>query len=135
MELLASAALALVVLVVAWRVRLPEPAWARDWLHLEDLMQRAVVEPTDRLAGSLARFDDEVLSAAVASTARTTLRLSDLAARFDGDVIDRAVKGLAHAVRRAGSLARRPQTGQLHQYYAQSVAVLAVAAVLLVLVR
>ncbi len=134
-ELLASATLALVVLAVAWRVRLPEPAWARDWLHLEDLMLRTVVEPTDRLAGSLARFDDEVLSAAVASTARTTLRLSDLAARFDGDVIDRAVKGLAHAVRRAGSLARRPQTGQLHQYYAQSVAALAVAAVLLVLVR
>ena len=38
-------------------------------------------------------------------------------------------------VRRLGTLARRPQTGQLHQYYVQAVALLAVGVLLLVMVR
>ncbi|WP_411284719.1 proton-conducting transporter membrane subunit [Lapillicoccus sp.] len=134
-ELVVSALLALAVAALAWRVTLPTPAWARDWLHLETAVRRVVVDPTDRLAAALARFDDEVLAEAVDSTARATLRLAALADRFDHRVVERAVKGLARSARHAGSLARRPQTGQLHQYYLQSVAVLAVAAVLLVLVR
>jgi hypothetical protein len=37
--------------------------------------------------------------------------------------------------RRLGELARRPQTGQLHQYYAQAAVALAVLALLVVVVR
>ncbi|MBL0802109.1 hypothetical protein G6539_17280 [Streptomyces albidoflavus] len=42
---------------------------------------------------------------------------------------------LAAAVRTAGSGARRPQTGQLHQYLAQAVAAFTALAVVFVLVR
>ena len=46
-----------------------------------------------------------------------------------------AVVGIVSGVRRLGALARRPQTGQLHQYYLQALAVLALVLVVLVLVR
>lgn len=46
-----------------------------------------------------------------------------------------AVRGVGGASRALGRLARRPQTGLLHQYYAQAVTVLAVFAVFLLLVR
>ncbi len=49
--------------------------------------------------------------------------------------VDGAVRGLARATRRAGAAARRPQTGLLHQYYAQAVAGLALLFALLLLVR
>lgn len=38
-------------------------------------------------------------------------------------------------VRSLGELARRPQTGQLHQYYVQAAAVLTASILLLVVVR
>jgi NADH-quinone oxidoreductase subunit L len=49
--------------------------------------------------------------------------------------ISAAVRGVGGAGRALGRLARRPQTGQLHHYYAQAAAALAVLALFLVLVR
>ena len=46
-----------------------------------------------------------------------------------------AVERLAARVRQLGRLARRPQSGQLHHYYVQAVAVLAVGVLLLLTVR
>ncbi|MCT2181001.1 hypothetical protein M3E18_10730, partial [Kocuria sp. p3-SID1433] len=50
-------------------------------------------------------------------------------ARLDDAGLDGAVEGLAGRVRRAGRLARAPQTGAVHQYFLQAVAVLAVGVV------
>ncbi len=132
-ELALSAVLALVVLAAVARWRAPEPAWALDWLKLEPLTDAVVVRPVLALAESLARFDDHVLDAGVTRVARGGLALGRLAGRTDV-AVDAAVAAVAAGTRRLGSLARRPQTGQLHQYYLQTLAVLAAGAVLLLVV-
>ncbi|MBQ1088855.1 proton-conducting transporter membrane subunit [Streptomyces sp. B93] len=137
--------------------------WLRDWLSLEELARAVVVRPVLGLARALAAFDDRVLDRGAEAAARGVLRLARgtdrhverglldagvdgaahgvvrLAARTDRHVeqglADAAVEGIASAARGLGRWARRPQTGQLHQYLAQAVAALTVLAVVLVLVR
>lgn len=160
-ELVGSALLALAVVGVAWHWALPAPGWALHWLHLETAVFGLLVDPTLRAAAALSRFDDRVLDRGVDAVAHTAGRAGARLARVDDAGLDRAVDGAAHATQRAGQqlavlddrgvdgvvagvaravlragrVALRPQTGQLHQYYLQSVAVLAGAVVLLVLVR
>ncbi len=134
-ELVGAAVLALVVLIVVARVRLPEPRLLRDWLGLEVAAHTVLVGPTLKLGELLARFDDRILDRAVTGTATAALALGRRAAHFDVGVVDGAVESVATRTRRLGQLARRPQTGLLHQYYLQAVVVLAVAAVVLVVVR
>ena len=160
-EMGVSAALALAVLaLVRWRPA-PRPGWARHWLGLETAVRAVVVGPTLALARALASFDDRVLDRAVGAAAagavgvarraaalddrvldgavesgsRGTTRLARVAARADERGVDGAVEGLAARVRRLGQVARRPQSGQLHHYYVQAVAVLAVGVLLLLSVR
>ncbi|WP_298752563.1 proton-conducting transporter membrane subunit [uncultured Serinicoccus sp.] len=160
-EMGVSAALALAVLaLVRWRPA-PRPGWARHWLGLELAVRAVVVGPTLALARALASFDDRVLDRAVGAAAagavgvarraaalddrvldgavesgsRGTTRLARVAARADERGVDGAVEGLAARVRRLGQVARRPQSGQLHHYYVQAVAVLAVGVLLLLMVR
>jgi len=45
------------------------------------------------------------------------------------------VRATARLAQRLGSLARRPQTGQLHEYYAQAAVALAAALLLVLVVR
>ncbi len=160
LELGGSAALVLVVVAAVWLRPLPQPAWARSWLGLEAAAHAVLVRPTiavagalDRvdgriargvggvargvvaLAGGVAATDDAVLGGAVTGTARGTGALGRGAAGADDRWVHGAVLALAGRVRRAGALARRPQTGQLHQYYIQAVALVAVGVVLLVVVR
>lgn len=132
-ELVVSTVLALGVVVAVWRWPVPAPAWARNWLWLEPIADHGLVTPVQRLAEGLARFDDRGLDRAVDTVARGTAALAVRLARFDDGVVDAGVEAVGRAVGRAGQLARRPQTGQLHQYYLQSVAVLVAAAVVLVL--
>ncbi len=160
-ELVISAVLALIMLGAVFRWGAPEPRWARGWLGLEAAARGAVVTPTLRLADALARFDDRVLDAGVMSLSGATLRVAqragrfddrvldgtvgsvsagalraaDRAGRFDDRVFDGAVGWVVGRVRSLGALARRPQTGQLHHYYLQVVAVLAVGFLLLLLMR
>ena len=129
-ELVGSGALAVVVVLALMRWRLPEPRWLRDWLGLERAAHALVVRPTMRLARALSRVDDGVLDAAVEGTARSVVRMARRAADADSRWVDGGVEGLAHSARRLGVLARRPQTGQLHQYYVQAVVVLALGTVL-----
>ncbi|MDN5772067.1 MAG: hypothetical protein L0H24_14385, partial [Microlunatus sp.] len=155
-----AAALAIAVLAAVWRWPVPTPDWAHDWLRLETAAGRLVVVPTIRTAALLARFDDRVvdrgvvglarggfglatrlarfddrgLDVAVTGLARRTFDLAGRSARIDDGVVDAAVVGFARSLRRAGRAAQRPQTGQLHEYYLQSVAVLAGALLLLVLI-
>ena len=134
-ELVLSAVIALLVVLAVTRWRLPEPALAARWLDLERLAHALVVRPTVRLAYALARFDDRVVDRAVTAGATGTARLARGLAGFDARRLDGLVEAFAARVRRAGDLARRPQTGQLHHYYLQAAAVLAIGVVSLLAVR
>jgi len=123
-ELLASAALAILVVLLIFRWSPPEPRWAVGWLGLETAATALVVTPTLRLADALARFDDRVLDRGVNAISAATLRTADRAGRLDDRRVDGAVQWVTAQVRQLGALARRPQTGQLHQYYLQAVVVL-----------
>ncbi|HYQ63462.1 proton-conducting transporter membrane subunit [Actinophytocola sp.] len=138
-ELVVSGVLALLAAGLTARVvsrrDLPAPAPLLGWLGLERLANAVVARPTLALANGLARFDDR----AVAGTVRTTAAVGTAFARLvDRRVewsVDGVVRLVARGFRAVGRLARRPQTGQLHHYYAQAVVALAALAVLLLLVR
>lgn len=162
-ELLLSAAVATLAFALGWRGAqgLPAalPAVAHDWLRLEAAAHLFVVRPVLSLAQALAVFDDRVLDRAVMATASGVPRLAAAARTADDRGLDRLVDGtapaarrlatwsrtadergvdrgvgfVATAFRRLGDAARRPQTGQLHQYLAQAAAVLVLAVVLLLL--
>ncbi|WP_105036514.1 proton-conducting transporter transmembrane domain-containing protein [Cryobacterium aureum] len=157
LELVGSAILALLVLgLVAWK-RTPQPSWATNWLGLERMTRVVIVVPVLLVSQRLARFDDAVLDRGIHTAARAAVRgagrlswfddhgldagataaargsivTGSAAARADTDGVDAAVEAIADTARRFGVIARRPQTGQLHQYYAQITVVLAVAVILL----
>ena len=109
--------------------------WLSRWLGLEPAAHRLVVRPTMVLASALAAADDRVVDGAVRGAARATESAARLADRRLEWTVDAAVRAVVRGARRLGVLARRPQTGQLYQYYAQAVAVLAVLAILVLLVR
>lgn len=135
LELLGSAALAVIVVAAVARWWVPEPRWAGGWLGLEQVAHLLVVRPTFGLARILARFDDRVLDRAVEATAIHSLRAAHRLAHTDIRAVDGAVEAVAGWMRRLGELARRPQTGQLHQYYLAAVVVLAFGVVVLVVAR
>lgn len=133
-ELATSALLALLVVAAVARWGVPEPRWAANWLGLQRAATTVVARPTLRLAHALARFDDGVLDRAVDRVASGSLRAGRWAARID-DRVDAAVKSLATRTRQLAALARKPQTGQLHQYYLTAVVVVVAAVLLLIAVR
>ncbi|MGC9539575.1 NADH-quinone oxidoreductase subunit L [Streptomyces sp. UG1] len=136
-EFAVSGALAVAVSAVVW-IRGPQlralPV-ALEWLRLETAAQAILVRPLLRLADALAAFDDRVLDRAVEGTARGSVRLARWTNAQAERLVDGAVEGVAGGARALGRWARRPQTGQLHQYLAQAVVAFTVLAVLLVLVR
>ena len=117
----------------------PVLALSRALAHVDDqVLDRAVMGAASRVravAGVLGRADDGVVDAAVEGAARGTSRLATASGRLDLRDVDGAVRGVANLTRRLGEQARRPQTGQLHHYYAQAAAVLVAATALLMIVR
>lgn len=136
-ELVVSAVLAVLAVLVTLRLghRLPAPAPLAGWLGLERAARVAVVRPTLALAHALARFDDRVLDRAVTAAASGTVALAHALDRRGEWSVDGAVAAIASAARALAQLARRPQTGQIHQYYAQAAGALALLALFLVVVR
>ena len=134
-ELAASAVGTLLVVAAVLRWGVPEPRWATGWLGLEQAAHAMVVRPTLRLADALARFDDEVLDRVVYRIAGGSLQAARGAGRIDDRGVDAVVEAVAARMRRLGELARKPQTGQLHQYYLAAVVVLMFGVLLLVAVR
>ncbi|MFD0541352.1 proton-conducting transporter membrane subunit [Actinomadura luteofluorescens] len=129
-----SGALALLTVGAVMVVRrIPEPAWALHWLWLEDAASAVVVRPAFATARALARFDDRVVDGAVKRVARGGLAVAGLAGRRVEFRVDGLVAAVGRAARALGALARRPQTGQVHLYYAQAAVVLAVLVVVAVL--
>ncbi|HEY2221768.1 proton-conducting transporter membrane subunit [Actinomycetospora sp.] len=107
---------------------------ARGWLGLEAATRAVVVRPVLGLAHLLDRADGALGTALPRATA-TVPRLARVVEERGERPLAAAVAALATGVRRLGDLARRPQTGQQHQYYAQGlVAVGALAALVAVLV-
>lgn len=139
-EMALSGVLALATAAVTWRVAgrrvaAPETGAARalaTWLGLERAVHAVVVRPVLALSHRLARFDDHVLDRSVEAAARATAAAAGALGRRDELSVDGAVRAVAAGTRALGRLARRPQTGQLHQYYAQAAAVLAVLAVVVI---
>ncbi|GAA4902995.1 proton-conducting transporter membrane subunit [Streptomonospora salina] len=110
-------------------------AWAADWFGAERIAIGAAAAPTMALARGLAAFDDRVVAGTVraaAAAADAASRLTD--ARLEASLA-RAVGAVARGARTLGRWTRRPQTGLLHQYYAQAVVALIVLAAVLVLMR
>jgi NADH-quinone oxidoreductase subunit L len=100
--------------------------WLVRWLDLERAAAACVGRPVLALARLLAGFDDQVLDRAVGAIADSGLALGQAAARLDEADVDGLVRQVAAGARRLGQLARRPQTGQLHAYYAQAAVAFAV---------
>ncbi|WP_010540320.1 proton-conducting transporter membrane subunit [Dietzia alimentaria] len=160
-ELVASAALALVVVGLVFRFGTPEPAWASRWLGLGRATSTLVTRPTLALAGALARVDDRGLDRAVhatgstvtaaasqlarlddgavdgvvVATAAATTRAGQRLASVDTHVVDGAVEGFARGARELGARVPRVQTGQLHHYYVHAVIGGSAALLLVLIVR
>ncbi|WP_306187390.1 MULTISPECIES: NADH-quinone oxidoreductase subunit L [unclassified Streptomyces] len=141
-ELGLSAGVALAAAGLAWRWPAgPAPAprlparWAREWLFLERAADALVVRPVLALSRTLALFDDRVVDGVVRQAAHGGLAAARLARRVDDGGIDAAVRAVAAGARKLGRWARRPQTGLLHQYYAQAAVGVSVLILILLLVR
>jgi NADH-quinone oxidoreductase subunit L len=134
-QLALSGALAVVVTgLTAYLLRrrdLPAPAPLRDWLGLAALTH--VARPVLAVADGLARFDDKAVAGSVRASAAVGTAFAHVVDRRVEWSVDGAVRLVAQGFRALGRLARRPQTGQVHQYYAQAAVVLAALAVLLLL--
>ncbi|MEV6791909.1 proton-conducting transporter membrane subunit [Streptomyces sp. NPDC051320] len=138
---LSAGVVAMAAALTWWWPRRTAPApgaavrWAEEWLRLERAADVLVVRPVLALARALAVFDDRVVDGAVRRTARGGLTLARCAGRLDDGGIDAAVHAVAAGARRLGRWARRPQTGLLHQYYAQAAVGFAVLTLIVLLVR
>jgi NADH-quinone oxidoreductase subunit L len=141
-ELALSGTLAFLVFALTWGLMRhgssARTAWtspALNWLHLERLAVVLVARPVFALARALARFDDRVVDGGV----RAAAAAGRLAAALAGHRLEIRVEGLVNAVgggaRRLAGLARRPQTGQVHTYYAQAAVLVAVLIVIVLVVR
>ncbi|MGA5148141.1 NADH-quinone oxidoreductase subunit L [Streptomyces griseoincarnatus] len=134
---------------------------AEGWLHLERAAHAIVGRPVMATARALAVFDNRVVDGAVRQAARGGLavarrarRLDDAGIdaaveavgrgglavarqtrRLDDGGIDAAVSAVASGARSLGRWARRPQTGLLHQYYAQAAVGFFVLVLIVLLVR
>jgi NADH-quinone oxidoreductase subunit L len=107
---------------------------ARGWLGLEAATRAVVVRPVLALARLLDRADGALATVPPRVVAPVPRLARVIEARGERPLAA-AVTGLGVGVRRLGDLARRPQTGQQHQYYAQGlVAVGTLAALVAVLV-
>ncbi|UFS99149.1 NADH-quinone oxidoreductase subunit L [Nocardia huaxiensis] len=128
-------AVVLVAMVIRRRGDLPAPALPAGWFGLERVVDRCVVRPVFAIARGAAGFDDRVLDRGVRAASRLTV---DSAREIDRRVeraVDGAVRGIGTAARDLGRWARRPETGLVHQYYAQAIVGIVVLAVLLLVAR
>ncbi len=138
-ELLLSGGLAVVAVLAVFRFGVPlsrrARAAAEAWLGLERAVHLAVVRPTLALARTAGAFDDRVLARGMWLTGPGGRRLAGLAEGGLERGLLGLVGGVVHGTARLGTLARRPQTGLVHQYYAQAATVLGALALLFALVR
>ncbi|CAM4341180.1 proton-conducting transporter membrane subunit [Nocardia ninae] len=139
-ELAVSGAVAVVAIgaagvVVRRRGDVSAPALLTEWLGMERAAHLVVVVPTLAVGRALARFDDRVLNDGVYVVVNAGVALARAVDHRVERALDRTVHAVATASRSLGRWARRPETGLVHQYYAQAVVGLVVLAVVLVTLR
>ncbi|MDW5327126.1 proton-conducting transporter membrane subunit [Plantactinospora sp. KLBMP9567] len=117
-QLAASAAVAIVAAVLAWRwtgTRVPVPSvvtgWLTRWLDLERAAHLLVVRPTLALARALAAFDDRIIDNTVRQATRAALRLARAVARVDDRGVDGAVRQATRGGLRLAHTAARVDDG------------------------
>ncbi len=133
-EMALSAGLSLVAFGLVLR-RVPRAVpGAAGWWWLEPVARALVVRPVEATARVADRLDRR-LDTAIATAAGAAVAVAAAAGRFDLGALDAGVHRVARAVRSAGRTALRPQTGLVHQYLGAALAVVALGAVLLVMVR
>ncbi|WP_433871242.1 proton-conducting transporter transmembrane domain-containing protein [Saccharopolyspora sp. CA-218241] len=133
-ELALTGCLALVAAGAAWWwPSRRSPRVLRDWLDVERGVRAVLVRPVLRASDRLAAADD-ALGRAVLAAPAGVLRWARGPVRRAEAALDGAVDAVARSTGRLGRYARRPQTGQLHQYYAQAAVGFAVLAGLVVVV-
>jgi NADH-quinone oxidoreductase subunit L len=135
-ELALSGLLAVAGVLVAFRWTGPSPGGPLvNWLGLEPSARRLVVAPTLSLASALARFDDKAVDGGVRAAAAVGVAFARVVNARVELTLDAVVAWIARSAQALGRWARRPQTGQLHHYYAQAMVALLLLAVLLMIVR
>ncbi len=143
-EALVSGVLAVLALAGAVLVELASPGHVpaavpgrllHDWLGLERAAHAVVVRPALALADRLAHLDDRVLGPAVDRVGPLGLRLARVVRTLDAAALERGVSGVATGARQLGRTSRRPSsTGQLHDYFLQTVLGLGLALVVVLAV-
>ncbi|GAA2840233.1 proton-conducting transporter membrane subunit [Nonomuraea rubra] len=133
-ELALSGALSLAIVIAMtrrthWQAARP---WSR-WLHLETVAVALVWRPLMWTASAVAWFDDRVVAGAVRAAGGLVMAASRVVMKPFETCADGVVAGVAAVAARLARLVRRPQTGQIHTYFAQAVAVLIVLALIIVL--
>ncbi|MBI4597476.1 MAG: NADH-quinone oxidoreductase subunit L [Candidatus Omnitrophica bacterium] len=108
-------------------------AWAFHKYYVDELYDRAIIQPFLSLAQGLATFDQRVIDGAVNGAGRLGDRISRWKDACDRLVVDRIVNGTASTIRAAGVALRALQTGIIQHYL--FVVVVAVAALSFVLRR
>ncbi|WP_417233655.1 proton-conducting transporter membrane subunit [Arthrobacter sp.] len=132
-ELVASAAIAIVVAVLVLVRGVPHLAAAGNWFGLERGAQAVFVRPMFASAALLSRLDRR-LEMVVLGSGRLLDRSATASGEVDGSV-QRALRAVLAGVNGLGRLARRAQTGAVADYYAATVLVCVAALVLLIVVR
>lgn len=132
--------------VLARWAGLPALLTPRPWLALARALARVDEVVIDRgvegaatagrgLSNTLRHADEAGIDRAVDAVAARTQRAARGIRDIDGGVIDAGVHRFANSLRRLGGVTRRPQTGLLHQYYAQALVGLGALLAVLLLVR
>ena len=132
-ELLASAAIAIVVSALVLVRGVPRLAAAENWFGLERAAETVFVRPMFATAAVLSRLDHR-LERAVLGAGRFLNRSAAVSGDVDASV-QRALRAVLGGVNGLGRLARRAQTGAVADYYAAAVLVCVAALVLLIVVR
>ncbi|HEX6471124.1 MAG TPA: proton-conducting transporter membrane subunit [Streptosporangiaceae bacterium] len=136
---LAGLVVAAALVAARRRANVTVPRWAagpaRHWLYLEAAAGALVARPVMALARALAGFDDRVVDGGVRAAAAAGRLTAELASGRVELRLDGLVAEAGRGTRRLGALARRPQTGQAHTYYAQTLVLAALLVIVVLLAR
>lgn len=94
-----------------------------NWLGMGKVLN-GLVAAILSASRKFANFDVYVLDKTTESIAMFCVRTANKSAKDGENGIEGLVNGVTHLISKAGSAARIPQTGLLHNYYAQAVTVL-----------
>ncbi len=132
-ELVASAVIAAVAAILAFRRGIrPFPA-GLAWFGLERAAAVGIASPTFRISRALSRFDER-LDRSVDRSARLLSTIADAAQAVDR-AVDRNVDRVAAGAITLGRIARRVQTGNIADYYVAAAVVTVGAVLFLIVVR